>query len=176
LSQDELYQRGAKLMESESLYDMKQGWTEYLEPLDRSHPDHPYKDEIAAFRLKWETAQIPHPSEAQRFFQQGEFLQKQGNSAAARKVWGNLIDAFSDIPLEKEWVHQARRALSDIDKASANNDRWKGPRAALARAGELQQQGKTEEAARIWTGLWQLYRDDPAAKDLLREVPVALRK
>ena len=176
LSQEELYQRGANLMESESLYDMKQGWTEYLEPLDRNHPGHPYKEEVAAFRLKWETAQLPHSSEAQRFFQQGELLQKQGNSAAAQKVWRNLIDAFSDIPSEKEWVHQARRALSDTEKAGANKDRWKSARAALARATELQQQGKTEEAARILRGIEQLYGNDPAAVDLLLEVQRAKKK
>ena len=45
-----------------------------------------------------------HPGEAQRFYQQGELLQKQGNSVAAAEVWTNLIDAFSEVEAEKESV------------------------------------------------------------------------
>jgi len=170
LNQDELYQRGAKLMESDSLYDMKQAWTEYLEPLERDYPDHAYKEEVAALRLKWEAAKAPHPSEAQLFFQQGELLHKQGNPAAARQVWRNLIDVFEDVDAEKEWVNRARRALADLEKAALNKDRWKNVRTALERAKELQQQGKLDDAERIWRGIQELYRNDPAAANILLEI------
>jgi serine/threonine-protein kinase len=170
LNQDELYQRGAKLMESESLYDMNQAWSEYLEPLERGYPDHPYKEQVAALRLKWESAKVPHPSEAQLFFQQGELMQKQGNPAEARKVWRNLIDAFGEVDAEKEWVERASRALRDLEKAALNKDRWKNVRSALDRAKELQRQGKLDNAKRIWTGIEQLYSNDPAAADVLDEI------
>jgi tRNA A-37 threonylcarbamoyl transferase component Bud32 len=176
LNQDELYQRGAKLMESDSLYDMKQAWTEYLEPLERDYPDHAYKEEVAAFRLKWEAAKAPHPSEAQLFFQQGELLHKQGNPAAARQVWRSLIDVFADVDAEKEWVNRARRALSDLEKAALNTDRWKNVRTALERAKELQQQGKLDDAERIWRGIQELYRNDPAATNILLEIERARQK
>jgi eukaryotic-like serine/threonine-protein kinase len=170
LNQDELYQRGAKLMESDSLYDMKQAWTEYLEPLERDYPDHPYHEEVAAFRLKWDAAKAPHPSEAQLFFQQGELLQKQGNPAAAQQVWRNLIDVFAEVDAEKEWVNRATRALTDLERAGLNKDRWKNVRTALDRAKGLQQQGKLDDAERIWRGIQELYRNDPAAANILLEI------
>ncbi len=176
LSQDELYERGAKLMESESLYDMKTAWTEYLEPLERRFPDHPYQEQVAAFRLKWEAAQAPQPGEAQQFFQQGELLYKQGNARAARALWSNLIDAFGEVDAEKEWVARARRALTDLDKAGKNKDRWPGVRAALERARDLNKQGKRADAERIWTGIEQLYRNDPAADEFLDEVKRARKE
>jgi tRNA A-37 threonylcarbamoyl transferase component Bud32 len=170
LNQDELYQRGAKLMESPSLSDMKLAWTEYLEPLERDFPDHPYQEEVAALRLKWEAAKAPHPSEAQLFFQQGELMQKQGNPKAARNVWRSLIDAFGEVDAEKEWVNRARRALTDLEKAGLKKERWKNVRTALDRARDLQRQGKFDDANRIWAGIEQLYSNDPAAADILDEI------
>jgi serine/threonine-protein kinase len=179
LNQDELYQRGAKLMESDSLYDMKTAWREYLDPLERDYPDHPYKAEVAAMRRKLEDAQAPSPptpSEAQRFFQQGELLRKQGNPAAAQEIWTNLIAAFSEVESEKEWVNRARRALTDLEKDSTNKDRWLSVRAALDRAKELQRQGKSDEARKMWQGIEQLYANDPAAMEFVAEARQALKK
>src|ERR1019366_4427829 len=113
-SQEELFHGGEKLMQSNSLYDMERAWADYLGPLESRYPDHPYKDQVAEFRAKWETAKALHPSEAQRFFQQGELLQKQGNPAAAQKIWTSLIDAFGEVDAEKEWVRKARSALGDL--------------------------------------------------------------
>ena len=180
LSQDELYERGAKLMESESLYDMHNAWTDYLGPLERKYPDNPYKEQLAAMRRKWEAAKAPEakpaPSEAQRFFLQGEQLHLQGNIAAAKETWRNLIDAFGDVDAEREWVTRARRALADADKADNNKDRWRPVRAALDRARTLHEQGKPDEARRIWKGIEQLYRNDPAAADFVLEAKRGLQK
>jgi serine/threonine-protein kinase len=174
LSERQLYERGAKLMESDSLYDMKNAWTEYLGPLEERYPNHPYQEEVAAFRAKWEAAQAAaNPTEAQRFYQQGELLQKQGNPAAAQQVWRNLIDAFGAVEADKVWVNRARRALADIDKTGLNADRLKNVRAALDSAKALHDQGKVDEANRIWTGLEQLYRDDA---EILAEVRKARPK
>lgn len=176
LGQDALYWRGAKLMESESLYDMQRAWTEYLEPLESRYPDHPYKEEVAGFRRKWEAAKAPEPSEAQRFYQQGELLQKQGNAAAAQQVWRSLVDVFGEIDAEKEWVQRARRSLNELDKANQIQDRHKHARQALDRARELKQQGKHVEAERIWDGIEQLYRNDPSAAGLLQDVQKVRQK
>ena len=109
LSQDQLFERGAKLMESERLYDMQTAWKEYLEPLETRFPNHPYKEQVDAFRLKREAALAPHPtSEAQRFFQLGEFHKRQGDLAAAQQVWSNLITVFKPVESEQEWVQWRR--------------------------------------------------------------------
>jgi TolA-binding protein len=158
---------------------MKTAWREYLDPLERDYPDHPYKAEVAAMRRKLEDAQAPSPptpSEAQRFFQQGELLRKQGNPAAAQEIWTNLIAAFSEVESEKEWVNRARRALTDLEKDSTNKDRWLSVRAALDRAKELQRQGKSDEARKMWQGIEQLYANDPAAMEFVAEARQALKK
>lgn len=181
LNQEELFQRGARLMESESRYDMEVAWREYLGPLERDHPDHPYKEQVAGFRAKWEAAKgdaaKPLPtSEAQRFFQQGEWLSRQGNPAAAQKVWRNLVDVFADVEAEKEWVSRARTALADQEKDAAEKDRFKSVHKALTRAKELHEQGKQADAERIWSGIEALYRDDPSAAEILGAVKRARQK
>lgn len=170
LGQEELYHRGAKLMESESLYDMQTAWDDYLEPLERKHPGHPYKDQVEVLRLKWEAAKSPQPSEAQRFFHQGELLQKQGDLKGAQRIWQNVIDAFGAVEAEKDWVTRSRRALTDLEKDTHAKDRFKSTRAALARAGELRRAKKLDESERILRGLEELHRNDPAAQGILDEV------
>jgi serine/threonine protein kinase len=169
-SQDELFHEGEKLMQSSSLYDMNRAWTDYLGPLESRYPDHPYKEQVAEFRAKWATAKSPHPSEAQRFFQQGELLQKQGNPAAAQKIWTNLIDAFGEVDAEKEWVRKARSALGDLDRADKQKDRWLSVHKAIDRSRELRTQGKADDADRILAGIEELYRTDPSAREILAEV------
>jgi hypothetical protein len=176
LSEDQLFQRGAKLMESESLYDMNRAWSEYLEPLETRYPNHPYKEPVASYRKKWHAAKLPRVSEAQRFFQQGEMQLKQGNAAGARLIWTNLIDVFGEVESEKEWVSRARRSLDDLDQAGVNVDRFKQVKLALERADTLRMEGKREEAERIWTGIERLYGQDPSAADLILEVQKARLK
>lgn len=170
LNQDQLFERGAELMETESTYDMHRAWTEYLEPLERRYPDHPYQEKVAAYKKKWEAAKSPQPSEAQRFFQQGELLLKEGHPRDAQNVWRNLIDAFGDIDAEKKWVERARAALADMDKARQDPNRFPTARKALERADQLRREGKLDEAERIWKGLEQLYGKDPGATEIILEV------
>jgi Protein kinase domain len=170
LSQEELFSRGAKLMESNSLYDMHRAWAEYLEPLETRYPDHPYKEEVKSFRRRWEAAKSPLPSEAQRFYLQGELLKKQGNFVGAQRIWSNVVVVFDGVEAEKEWVYQARRGLTELEKASLNKERWQPVRNRLERAKTLKQLGKNADAERILNGIEQLYRDDPAAAELLAEV------
>ncbi|MSQ96473.1 MAG: serine/threonine protein kinase [Gemmataceae bacterium] len=170
LGQDQLFERGKALMEKDTPYDMHRAWTEYFEPLELRFPDHPYKEQVERYRMQREIALAPHPSEAQRFFQQGELLYKHGNSKKAREVWGDLIAAFSEVEAEKEWVQRAHRALRELDKVNQHKDRFKNAYKALERARELQREGKTEDAKRIWNGIEQLYAGDADAADLLREL------
>jgi predicted Ser/Thr protein kinase len=166
-SQDELYAGGAKLMESDSLFDMQRAWRDYLEPLESRYPGHPYKEKVEEFRQRLEAAQSPHPSEAKRFFQQGEHLKQQGDFAAAYQVWHGLIDAFEPVEAEKEWVERARRSLHDLEKISLDKDRRKNVFISLERATQLRNLGKIAESDRILAGIEQLYRNDPLTAELL---------
>jgi tetratricopeptide (TPR) repeat protein len=168
--EQQLYDRGAELMASERLADLEKGWREYLEPLNARFPNHPYQEEVARFKQKLDAARSPTPSEAQRFFQQGEQLRHEGQYQKARKVWSELIAVFAESDTERDWVRRAERAVSELDKTIHSKDRWTSVQPALQRAAALSRAGKNADAERIWSSLEDLYRDDPGATAILSEV------
>ena len=96
--------------------------------------------------------------------------------AAAQKIWTSLIDAFGEIDAEKEWVRKARSALSDLDRAGKQKNRWQSVHKAIDRSRELRTQGKPDDADRILAGIEHLYRNDPAAREILEEVQRARKR
>ncbi|MCI0638463.1 MAG: serine/threonine protein kinase [Gemmataceae bacterium] len=175
-SMETLYARGSELMGSERLADQERAWREYLGPLNERFPDNPYKDEVEKLRLKFEAAKNPGPTEAQRFYLQGERLLKEGDWQAAKRVWQNLVTVFQDIDAEKHWVHRAEKSLVDADKQALNPQRWKAVQQALVRAAQLRDQDRRAEAEAIWRGLEELYRNDPLAADVMKQITTARKK
>jgi serine/threonine-protein kinase len=176
LSEQQLFERGERLMKTGEMVNMERAWREYFQPLNERYPDHPYQEEVEKYRLRLEAARSPQPSEAQRFFQQGEQLRQQGELGRARAVWQSVIVAFRDVDAEKEWVSRAERALTDLEKAAANPDRFKAVRPALENAAKLNRAGKRAQAEEIWSALEALYRDDPGAGELLAEIKRARKQ
>ncbi|MBI3407846.1 MAG: serine/threonine protein kinase [Planctomycetes bacterium] len=176
MGMDTLYARGADLMAHDSLRDMEEGWRDYLEPLNSRFPHHPYKAQVEQLRLKLEAARAPGPSEAQRFYQQGETLLKEGKFQDARRVWQNVVMAFGGVTAESTWVGRSEQALAELEKNGAATDRWKSVSASLDRADELRDQGKRAEAEAIWNGLEQLYQNDPWADGLRQKIAAARAK
>jgi serine/threonine-protein kinase len=170
LTEQQLFERGEQLMKSGEMVDMERAWREYFQPLESRYPDHPFQEQVAHYRQVLETARTTTPSEAQRFYQQGEQQRQQGNLQAAAQTWGNLIVAFEHVDSAREWVARARHGLTDLEKAAEDHDRFKQVRPALDRAQALNRQGNRAAAERIWTALETLYRDDPAAAALRAEI------
>jgi len=170
LDRDTLFERGARLMASSRLSDMNQAWREYLGPLEERFPDHPYQEEVEKFRIKHDAAKNPQPSEAQHFYQLGERLRQEGNERGAREVWTNMAAAFDGNVADRDWVQRAQKGLADLEKKAARGDRLKSLKPVLDRAADLQQQGKVEDAEKIWTALETLYRNDLSAADVLVEI------
>jgi serine/threonine-protein kinase len=164
-----LFEHGAALMETGQLVEMEHAWTDYFEPLNRRFPNHPYAAELERYRQQLEAARSPEPSEAQRFYRQGEALLRQGDVRAAGRTWRNLVAVFQDVDAERDWVGRAEQALLRLEKADAR-DRLTQVRPALDRAARLQAEGRRDEANRIWTALEELYRDDPAGRAILDEI------
>jgi serine/threonine-protein kinase len=176
LDMETLYARGAKLMSSERLADMREAWRDYLEPLNTRYPDHPYQKEVEVFRLKLESAEADRPTEAQRFFQQGEKLRQDGDFEGARRLWQTTIVVFKDVDSEQTWVSRAQRALVELEKDATAQDRWRSLKAALERAAQLRDQGRRADAEKIWAGIEELYKNDPWAADWLKQVEKARRQ
>jgi hypothetical protein len=173
-SAESLFNSGARLMASTHLADWETARREYFEPLNQRYPDHPFQEEVAAFLKQIDAARSgDRPSEAQRFFRQGEQLRKDGQFVQARRVWLNLQQAFAGVDSEKEWVERTDKALKELDEAASAKERWAPVRQALTRAAELRGDGKREDAERIWASIQALYADDPWAGEILAEVAKA---
>ena len=178
LSADALFERGSKLMASKRQADWERAWEEYLGPLNANFPDHPYQEEVVGFKKKIDTARrnAEVPSEAQRFYLQGQRLFKEGQFKQAQTVWNNLIQAFAGVDEEKEWFERAQKSLKELDTAATSKERWQSVRQALQRAETLRNEGKQAEAEKIWSSLETLYRDDPWAGEILAEIQKSRKK
>jgi serine/threonine-protein kinase len=172
-----LFERGARLMESPDPAQWELAWREYFEPLNERYPDHPYQQQVEEFHRRIEAARRraegSGSGEAERFYRRGERLRQDGDAAAARRVWGDVVSVFTGVPSEEEWVRRARDGLAELDREDGRPRRWQSIRAALKRAAALAAEGKRAEAEAVWRGIEQLYREDPAARDILAEVRAA---
>lgn len=176
-SPEKLYERGAALMESRDPVDWERGWREYLEPLERDHPDHPHKEQVEKYRKQLEAHRLAEAGalagEGQRLFQVGQRLRQEGKLAEAQTHWKNLIEAFGPVESEKEWVEKARTSLAALDQEVQNQERLAPARGALKKALDLRDEGKRQQAEAIWNSLEALYRHDPGAQSLLQEIAAA---
>jgi hypothetical protein len=133
LDQDTLFERGARLMTSSRLSDMNQAWREYLEPLEKRFPEHPYKEELDRFRIKHESAKSPTPTEAQHFYQLGERLRQEGDERRARDVWSSMVTVFEGSALDRDWVQRAQKEIGTGRPAQNNAAGARSRRSASSR-------------------------------------------
>jgi serine/threonine-protein kinase len=170
-SPESLFQHGAALMAQDDPDEWDRAWSEYLQPLNESFPQHTYRAEVEKFHKQIETAH-----EARRFFKQGERLLREGNSAGAARIWSDLVTVFAGAAPAKSWVARAEKGLAELEKSPPAGGQLAAGYAALQRANTLRDQGQRAEAERIWDSLEDLYRNDFAARELLKEVRVARQK
>jgi hypothetical protein len=184
-SPEALFQRGARLMASQDPDDWERAWHDYLEPLQRKHPDNPHQAEVDAFHRKLEAhrhkRQAQHQaglaarrgktlSEAQWFYEEGLRLRQQGKPAAAEARWRALVTAFKDVPSESRWVELAEEKLGEARVGKEGPVRQLEPvREAVDHVRTLRAQGNKDEADAILKALRELYRGDDEAEALLIE-------
>jgi serine/threonine protein kinase len=180
LSDEQMYQRGAALMQSQDPADWETAWDNYLGPLLDKYPDTPHRTEVEQFHLRVEEAKAARQaqraarragpmSEAQWFYQEGLRHLQRGDEAAARRTWKALVQAFQEVPSEGPWVHLAEQQLDKLGDKALPDRQWQPVRQALKRARELHEQGRDKEAAAIVDALTELYRGDKQAEALIRE-------
>jgi serine/threonine-protein kinase len=178
-----MYRHGEELMQSPNPDDWNEAWEKYFQPLQEKYPDNPYKEQIEQFRVKitehndevkaqrQAKQEDGPPSEAHWFYLRGLRLRQQGDEKEAREVWRGLIASFREVPAEQPWVRLAEKELERRDQPGGDKDRrWASARAALQRARQLRQEDRQDEAKAIYQGLEQMYRNDPAAKELVDEI------
>jgi hypothetical protein len=178
LSAEALYSRGAALMESDDPWDWERAWTDYLEKLEEKYPDHPHKAEVAEFRRRRanskaerdarNAARLARPmSEAEWFYHEGLRLRQRGDEAGARRVWEGLIEGFGQTATEGPWVRKAQEQLKGTKEEHPVERKLEPVRDAVAQARKLREEGKVKEADALLRALRSLYRDDPAALEII---------
>jgi hypothetical protein len=182
-SAEELYTAARPLLESENSEDWERAVEQYLDPLEQNHPGR-YSQEIAAARIKVkdrqelrrilsEGARVELRSNAEQAYLRGLRLAQAGDPDAARRMWQGLITAFGTISSESRWVELARVGLETLNRPESRGRKPLPDRtafdAALGRAKALSCTAQVEEAAAIYRAMEDLFRDDPALMELIRQ-------
>ncbi len=167
-----MYARGAALMASPDPEDWERAWEHHLGPLEERFPDHPWQEELAGFRVKYDDARQERlaarranagraVTDAQWFFEKGVRRRKAGDEAGAAATWKALIDAFDGVPAERPWV---RRAREELEKpADADDKRLDGLREAVKASRKL----ADAQGAKARAALRTLYAGDREALKLI---------
>ncbi len=182
-SAEQLFQRGAAAAASSNPDDWDRALEDF-DALDHDHPNHAYRAEVndlrhdlrrrvadrdAARQAGRETRTAGPMSEAQWFFQEGMRRRQRGDKEGARRTWTALAQAFGRTPEEATWVDLANRELARLDAAPAGDRQWGPVRAAVAKAKQLREAGKADEADAVLQGLRELYRGDAEAEAIIKE-------
>ncbi|HET6573823.1 MAG TPA: serine/threonine-protein kinase, partial [Fimbriiglobus sp.] len=182
-SADELYHKAEPLMASSDPADWERAWDEYLAPLSERYPDQ-YTAEVEAARAKVEgrrglrlaleqgrQAQARYKSEGDRLYHRGLKLAQAGDWAGAKRTWEQVARGFAGVESEAQWVKLAEAALAELANRSTPPAATVSPSltAAVDRALKLKAEGKKAEGDAILDALKELYRDDPAALELIQK-------
>src|SRR5207249_11741724 len=144
---------------------------QYLTPLAKKYPDNHYQDKLHEFRQKLDDGKAERKalrtsggapataSEAQRFYFLGQRQSRDGDVAAARRTWQNLIEVFQNVDSEQRWVQRAESGLKELSRRLPPEEkRWSAVRESL----EATKKMPRAEAEKVWQALEALYRDDPS--------------
>jgi hypothetical protein len=186
-SAEELWAAAAPLLESDNPADWDKALGEYLEPLERKHPDR-FREAVAAAKASIrdrkdlrgalaEGAKADPRTDAERGYLRGLRLAQAGDAAGARRTWQAVATAFGAVESEARWVDLSRAGLTALDHP-ANRPTHAPPdrrpfEAALAHAKGLATAGKASEADGAFRALEDLFRDDPG---VLAEIRAARGK
>lgn len=175
----ELFQQATPLMSSSNPDDWEKAWNDYLEPMVRRYPNHPYQKELEVFRQRRHEAaavrrltqrqrSVSPKSEGQRMFEAGLSLAQSGDIEAARQTWQAMIDVFSHVESEATWVRLAENALRELPQNDPPLVERPEIQEAIQKARAFAQSGQREKAESIWNGLERLYQGQAQAAPLLK--------
>jgi serine/threonine-protein kinase len=178
---EELFQEGSRLMASDDPADWDRAWKEYLGPLERKYRDNPYAAELermrrlkddreAQVRALDHVKDLAGASVARRFYERGLALCRDGEPEQARRTWQAVVATFQGVPAEERWVQLAQEGLGRLEARLPSREGLAGElRREIERVQRLRDAGKNAEADTVLRGLKELYRDDPAAEEMLKQ-------
>ena len=182
----ERFARGVEMMQRPRGAAWEEARSGIFEPLLADDPEtwgprvQPYLDQVAAYDVErdllgseFRRSPGAERTEVERFLTEALEQRNRGNLAAAKQTLQSLSTLLAGHPDEEQWRRVTDEFLRQIrDQQASPEDaagRYALLEASLARAAELEQAGRTDEAAAIWRSAIDLYDDDPAAVELLKE-------
>ena len=174
---DELWAAAVPLVESDDPADWDRAWDDYLDPLDRRYPGaHAAEVSAAKARIRdrkelrkaiADGVRADYGSDAERAYLRGLRLAQLGDAEAARRTWRALVAAFGPVESERRWVELAKAGLAALDQP-ANRPRGTPDHAALTAALERAKRLSGADADAAYRALEEVFRDDPAALEMIR--------
>ncbi len=115
-------------------------------------------------------------SEIDRILAWSRQQQEQGDIAGAEKTLSDLAALLAGNPQYEPDLRLVQESLDELrDRSAETSADSSFVSAALDRADGLAKQGKHDEAARIWQGIVDLYKNDPQAAPLVERAQRQLR-
>ncbi len=179
---ESLYASAQPLLASDDPADWDKAWDEYLDPLSRRHPEM-FTKEVAEARSRIndrrelrraveQASKFKPRSEAEAAYFRGLRLAQAGDVSGAKRTWESAVAAFGAVESEARWTKLAADGLAELAKAPGIGpsppEARPGLVDAIGRAKKLQAAGDPA-APSAFDALDYLYRDDPKARDLIRQ-------
>ncbi len=185
----ELFDKGAALLENEPGPEWSRARRDYFDKLLEIDPD-TWRPRVDPLLKKIELYELSRPgrsaraskaeparSEAERLLQLALHYKQIGETARAERMLWALHDLLAGDEEEARLYELTGQLLDELGGNAAvadNRDRLLS--AALDRASNLVEAGLPAEARKIWSGLVELYGDDPTATKFVDEAREALEK
>jgi serine/threonine-protein kinase len=181
ITPEETFEQGVALMKEGEGPAWIRAKNEFFKPLLEEDPETweseiaPYMQQIELWELKRRAAgrkrgrNVKHTSEPERFLAQAQADHREGRWAQALQTMEAVVNLTAKDP-EQATLHEFSRALLDEWRAERQDDpsRYEWLQQALDRAQKFASEGELDEARRIWSGVVELYHDDPAAAPYLK--------
>lgn len=181
---EELWNAAQPLLASDNPADWDRARDEYLEPLERWHPE-AFRDELAAAKQRLADQReivralraaenIEAGSEAERLYRRGLALAQNGEMIQARSVWQALAAVYAHSPADQRWVRLAEFGVRFADARSSKSPDAEPQllaelRRILDEVKNLRAEGKNDAADSIISSLRSLYELRPDILELLKQ-------
>jgi serine/threonine-protein kinase len=160
---------------------------EYFEPL-LARDSAAWKDKVAPYLQQIELYELTRPSrgarrsrgtgassEAQRILQLAQHYREIGDGARAERTLVALVALLSGDEEHAKVRDLAGRLLEELRAQRAETVSWHEVlQQSLVRAQRLAQDGQLDEARAVWSGLIELYGEDPEAAEFVRQARAGL--
>jgi serine/threonine-protein kinase len=188
-SPEELFERGRALLAHEPGNDWLRAKNEYLLPLLELDSE-TWGDRVKPLIQQVELYELTRPvrggrltktdvakSEGERLLQLAAHYRQIGDLPRAERTLAALKAILAGDDNQTDVYDMTGRLLDEVrGQIRQTDDRDGLMSAALERATERAQNGATAEAREIWSGLVELYGDDPSAVSLVQQAREGLEK